>query len=182
MKKAIGLLEYRSIARGIKAADTVVKSAQVELLQAAPVCPGKFLVLFSGDVGSIQSALATGVAAGEEVLIDRFMLANVHEGVFPALAGTAAVQATGALGVIETFSAAAAIVAADLAAKAAQVELVEIRLARGMGGKSFLTMSGDVGSVQVAVESVVKILEPDGMLVDQAVIPAPHPELWQQLV
>ncbi|MHB1653853.1 MAG: BMC domain-containing protein [Desulfitobacteriaceae bacterium] len=181
-KKAIGLLEYRSIARGVVSADTVVKAAEVELLQASSVCPGKFLVLIAGDVGSVQSAMEIGKVIGEGVLIDHFMLANVHESVFPALSATASVKPEGALGIVETFTAAAAVVAGDVAAKAAQIDLIEIRLARGMGGKSFLTFSGDVGSVQVAVDAVVRSLTPEGTLVDQAVIPNPHADLWQQLI
>ncbi|KLU62770.1 BMC domain protein [Peptococcaceae bacterium CEB3] len=85
VKKGIGLLEYCSMTRGIVGADTVVKAAGVEFLEAATVCPGKFLVLFAGDVGSVQSTMEAGIAAGAGVLIDRFLLANVHEAVFPAL-------------------------------------------------------------------------------------------------
>lgn len=182
MKKAVGLLEYRSVTRGMVCADTVVKAAGVELLQAATVCPGKFLVLIAGDVGSVQSAIESGTVIGEDVLIDQFILANVHDAVFPALNATSNVNPEGALGIIETFTAAAAVVAADIAAKTAQVELIEIRLARGLGGKSFVTFNGDVGSVTVAVEAVTKAFAEEGTLVDQAVIPNPHRELWQHLV
>ncbi len=182
MKKAVGLLEFKSIARGMVAADAMVKAAQVELLQATVVCPGKFLVLVAGDVGSVRSSLEAGTAVGEGTLIDEFFLANVHEDVFPALSATSPVEAQGSLGIVETFSAAAAVVAGDVAAKAANVQLVEIRLARGMGGKSFLTFSGDVGSVTFAIEAVEKAIAPEGMLFEKAVIPAPHRELWQQLV
>ena len=183
MKKAVGLLECKSIARGIKVADAMIKTAEVDLLQASPVCPGKFLVLIAGNVSPVESALKAGVAISEGVIIDEFLLANVHEKVFPALLATNAVQPEGhSLGVIETFSAAAAIVAGDMVVKAAQVELIEIRLARGMGGKSFVTFFGDVGSVTVAVEVVEKAISQDGMLVETAVIPAPYRELWQKLV
>jgi microcompartment protein CcmL/EutN len=181
MKKAIGLFEYKSIARGIKAADAMIKTAKVDLLQASPVCPGKFLVLIAGDVSSVQSALKTGAAIGEGVVIDEFLLANVHEMVFPALLATNQVEPKGSLGIIETFSAAAAVVAGDVAVKAAQVELIEIRLARGMGGKSFVTFCGDVGSVTAAVQAVEKAIAPDGMLVETAIIPAPYRELWEQI-
>ncbi|KLU62899.1 BMC domain protein [Peptococcaceae bacterium CEB3] len=182
MKKAIGLLEYRSVTRGIVGADTVVKAAGVELLQAATVCPGKFLVLFAGDVGSVQSAMEAGTAAGAGVLIDHFLLANVHEAVFPALSATSLVEPKGALGVIETFTAAAAVVAGDIAVKTAQVDLVEIRLARGLGGKSFVTICGDVGSVAIAVEAASKTLAAEGTLLDKAVLAAPHPDVWGRLV
>ena len=182
MKQAIGLLEIKSIARGMVAADAMVKAAQVELLQASAVCPGKFLVLVAGDVGSVQSSLETGASAGEGVVIDQFFLANVHEAVFPALTATSPVEPKGSLGIVETFSAAAAVVAGDVAAKAAKVDLLEIRLARGMGGKSFITMSGDVASVTFALEAVEKAIAPEGMLVEKAVIPAPHRELWLQII
>ena len=49
-----------------------------------------------------------------------------------------------ALGILEFFSVTGAIIAADAAAKAANVSLIEIRLGTGIGGKSFVTFTGDV--------------------------------------
>ncbi|KLU62769.1 BMC domain protein [Peptococcaceae bacterium CEB3] len=83
---------------------------------------------------------------------------------------------------IETFTAAAAVVAGDIAVKTAQVDLIEIRLAHGLGGKSFVTFCGDVGSVAMAVEAASKALAAEGTLLDKAVVAAPHLEVWGKLV
>jgi len=86
------------------------------------------------------------------------------------------------LGIIECFSVASLIVAADTAAKAAGVELIEVRTAMGIGGKSFVTMTGDVSSVKAAVEAGVATLSEKGMLVEMAIIPSPHPHLKSSLL
>ena len=182
MENAVGLLEWKSIARGIKATDTLLKTATVDLLQAGPVCPGKYIALFGGEVGAVQSALeAARLDSGGDV-IDELMLARVDPSVFPALAGTTEVHEQAALCVMETFSAAAAIRAADTAVKAAIVQLMEIRIARGMGGKAIVLFSGEVGAVKAAAEAAAKTAMDSGLLVGYEVIPAPDPALWQKLL
>ena len=105
MKKAIGMLEIRSIVRGIRAADSMAKAADVELLTADSICPGKFLAVIGGSVGAVDSALAVGEAAAEGEVVDRFFLANCHEAVFPAITGSVEPpQEPSALGLVETFS------------------------------------------------------------------------------
>lgn len=180
-KKAIGLLECRSIAQGIEAADTMVKTAGVDLLQATPVCPGKFIVIIGGMVSAVNSSIEAGRSRAEDTLIDSFVLANVHEAVFPALSGATDISEPEALGIIETFSVASAIVAADTAVKAAGIELLDIRIARGMGGKSYVLMNGDIGSVSAAVDSV-KGSAQDGLLVAASVIPRPDPQIWKSII
>ena len=86
------------------------------------------------------------------------------------------------LGVIETFSVAASVVAADTAVKAASVELVEIRAAIGLGGKSFVILNGDVADIRTAVERGVERAREDGTLVYSIVIPAPRKELLDALL
>ena len=41
----------------------------------------------------------------------------------------------------------------ELAAKAADVRLMEVRLGLGIGGKSFVTLSGEVAAVQSAIDA-----------------------------
>ena len=60
MIRTIGILESNSIAKGIEAADIVLKTADVSLLYARPVCPGKYSVLFHGDVAAVQASLESG--------------------------------------------------------------------------------------------------------------------------
>ena len=86
------------------------------------------------------------------------------------------------MGIIETFSISSLIVAADTAAKAGDVELIEIRPGMGIGGKSFVTLTGDVSSVKASVEAGVALASEKGMLVEQVVIPSPHHNLKQYLL
>lgn len=181
MKKSIGLIEFRSIPRGIEASDTMLKSGDVRLILSTALCPGKFVTLISGDVGAVKSSLAAGKSVGAGDVVDDLVLANVHESVFPALSGTTVISEFKALGVVETFSCPSIVIAADAAAKAASVQLIEVRLARGLGGKGFLTLTGDVGAVQAAVSAAEGVVAGDGLLSGSVVIPAPHPELLDAL-
>jgi microcompartment protein CcmL/EutN len=182
MVKCIGMLEFRSITEGLQAADKMVKTAKVDLLQAMPVCPGKFVAIVAGDVSSVRSAIDAGKNSASDGIIDELLLANVHDAVIPAISGVSEILHKNALGIIETFSVASAILAADTAAKAAVVELIEVRTARGMGGKSVVYMTGDVGAVMAAVDAVKGQILDKGMLVNAEVIPSPASELWNHLV
>ena len=71
----------------------------------------------------------------------------------------------------------AAIEAADAAAKAASVTLVEIRIGRGMGAKAFFSFLGEVADVHAAAEAARAVVAPRGLLVDIAEITGPHPDL-----
>ena len=182
MKKALGLLEMKNIAKGIQAADAMLKAANVELITAQPLCPGKYIVMVSGDVGAVQSAVRSGKASsGEDNVVDEFLLPNPHADIFPALSGCTNVKTMRALGIIETYSVASAVKAADAAAKAAAIDLLEVRLARGMGGKAVVSLTGDVGAVTAAIRAGGDTVKNTGFLVDQLIIPAPHQGLHGSL-
>lgn len=182
MLRAIGMVEFNSIARGIEAADFMVKTANVELIICNTVCPGKYLVMVGGDVAAVQSSVRVGIERGKETVVDDFVLPNVHPSVFPAINCASAVSELRALGVIETFSTAALVVAADAAAKAAEVELIEIRPGMGIGGKSFVTMTGDVAAVKVSIEAGAATAQEKGQLVNSVVIPSPSRLIHQAIL
>ncbi len=171
--QAIGLVEFNSIAKGIEAADAMVKTAMVDLLAANPICPGKYMALVSGDVAAVQSAVKAGVKVGAQAVVDDFIIPNVHPGVFPAITSTGEIPELQALGIIETFTVASLIITADACAKAAEVDLIEIRLGSGIGGKSFVTLTGDVAAVKAAVEAGSAMAADNGLLVEKVVIPSP---------
>ena len=95
--------------------------------------------------------------------------------------GAPAQAPQGALGIIETFSGASAIQAADAAIKAASVEILDLRISRGMGGKGFVMLTGHVGDVTASVEAGSRYAKEQGLLVGTSVIAAPHEELWKYL-
>ena len=179
--KAIGLIELSSVAKGVECADNMIKAASVELLMARAACPGRYLAMVAGDTGSVQSAVESGREDAGEFLVDWFVIPNVHPAVFPALSCAVPAPLTGALGIIETYSTASCIMASDAAAKAADVALAEIRCATGLAGKSFVTMTGDVGSVRAAVDAGVASILDTGLIMSHVVIPSPSREVYASL-
>ena len=182
MKQAIGMVEYKTVSSGMRAADRMVKTADVEILQADTVCPGKYMVIISGDLSAVRASVDAAIVLDGELLIDSFVLGNPHESIFTALYGSTEIEAPDALGILETFSAAAAIVAADIAAKTALVELIELRLAKGMSGKSYLFITGEVAAVTAAIEKAREAIKDDGTYLDSAVIPRPDKNLWKSIL
>ena len=179
--EAIGLVELNSIAAGIHTADEMVKVAPVTLIAAMTICPGKYISLVGGEVSAVESSVKKGVEVGKEWVVDSLFIPNIHPDVFPAIMGTAKVDMIKAIGMIETFSVAAAIVAGDGAAKAAKVRLIDLRLAQGLAGKSYVTMTGDVSDVTAAVEAGVALVRESGMVVNSVVIPRPHQDFKAKL-
>jgi microcompartment protein CcmL/EutN len=74
------------------------------------------------------------------------------------------------------------VTAADVAVKTSDVTLVEIRLARGLGGKAFALVNGDVAAVQASVESAVKEHKEEGMIAKSVVIPSIHKDLLNAIM
>ena len=181
-KNSIGLIELTSIAAGFQAADAMLKASDVDLLLSRSICSGKYMVMVRGEVGAVQAAVASGNTAGSFSVIDCFTIANLHESVFPAIAGSVKVERLNALGILESFSVASLIEGADAAAKAADVELIEVRLAMALGGKAFVTMTGNVAAVQAAVDAGAQVVGQKGMLVNKVVIPHPRPELLTEMI
>ncbi len=182
MIRAIGLVEFVSIAKGIEAADAMLKAANIELLDAKPVCPGKYIVLICGDVSAVENSVRAGKNIGEGSVVDDFVIPNVHPAVIKAISFATNVEELQALGVIESFAIASLIVSADAAVKTGEVDLIEVRVGMGIGGKSFVTLTGDVGAVKSAINAGSEACREKGMLVETVVIPSPHKELKSSIL
>jgi len=179
MGPCIGLLELCSVARGVEVANALLWEAEVELLFSSPVQPGKYVMLFTGPVDDVRAAMRCGEEVAGKDVVDRLLIQQVHEQVEAALRrrGGHLDGVLDAIGVVETTTVAAAIVAADLALKAASVDLLDLRIANGLGGKSFLTLVGEVSDVRSSVAAGAQSAEQGGLLARQVVIPRPHPDL-----
>ena len=177
MAIAIGMVEFSSIARGIYAADQMVKISEVEIVTAQTICPGKYIALVEGDVPAVQDSVHIGEKFAGEYFVDSLVIPNVHHGIFPAITGATMPEHVTALGIFETFSVATMITAADQILKAAELEAIEIRLGTGLGGKSFFTFTGDVAAVETGVEAGRGVAETKGLMVDAEVIPSPSDRL-----
>ncbi len=179
---ALGVLEYTSIARGIDSADQMVKTAEVKPLFFKTICPGKYITAVHGYVAAVTAAVEAGRETGGTAVVDGFILANVHEQILWALSGAVDHRDLNALGVIETYSAASIVLAADAAAKAAAVTILDIHLAMGLGGKGYAYMTGDIAAVQAAVQAGADIAGADGLLVATTTIARPAQHVWDQIL
>jgi microcompartment protein CcmL/EutN len=183
---AVACVELNRISRGFTVCDAMLKVAPVTLLEASPLCPGKYLIVVGGDVASVESSLEVGLAEGGTTVIDKLFLARADRQVFPALVGEAkgrlAFEAGDSLGIIETCSAASAILAADAACKAAEVRLYDCHIAQGLGGKGYLYFFGDLNAVEASAEAGGAVISPAGLLVGVEVIPNPDASLVERLV
>lgn len=175
MPVAIAAVETSSIAQGTVVGDAMLKTADVELIEASTLSPGKYWVLIGGAVAPVRAALERGRAVAADTLLDHLLIPALHEGVLPALRGIAPRSDDDALGVIETHTAAAAVLAADTAVKAARVVIRDLRLANGIGGKGVVFVSGAVSDVQAAVAAGRAPAESRGLLARAVVIPRLHP-------
>ena len=182
MAKAIGMVECNTVSTGFKAADDMAKAADVDILQAEVTCPGKFVILVTGELSAVTASVESAAQRYSSKIIDTFVLGNPHESIFPAIYGTAQPEKIDALGILETYDVAALIVAADYAAKTAIVDLVELRLAKGMCGKSYMTLTGSVSAVQAAIDKAKDEAGDRGMFLDSSVIARPSEKLIKYIL
>lgn len=181
-RNSIGLIELSSIAAGFAVTDAMLKAADVELVLARTICSGKYMVLVRGNVADVEAAVQAGKSAGDFSLVDTFIIPNVHDDLFPAMSGISHVTQLESLGILEAFSVASLIEGADAMAKAARVQLIEVRLAMALGGKAFATITGSVSSVRSALEAGAQAVGRKGLLVNKVLIPNPRPELLREMI
>ncbi len=177
---ALGMIEYKSVARGIYSCDAMVKKAPVRIIETHPVCPGKYITIICGEVADVEEAMKAGLESGKDMVIADLFLPRVHEDIIPALSAAVKIETFGAIGIIETFSVAVCVLAADIAAKATPVQLVELRLANGLGGKGYFVMTGELADVEASLEAAKQYAAKEGMLAACELIPLPHPDLIEK--
>lgn len=182
MEKAIGMVEFTSIARGIYTADQMVKISEVEIVTAVTSCPGKYIAIVHGDVASVENSVQVGEKEAGEYFVDSIIIPNVDPHVFPAIVGATMPDRIQAVGIMESFSIATMIIAADAILKAAELQPIELRLGNGIGGKAYFTFTGDVAAVKAGIDSGIAIAGEKGLLVNAEVIPSPSERLIPSLM
>lgn len=74
--QALGLIETKGLLPAIEAADVMLKTAQVELVERTFVGGGLVTITVTGDVGAVKAAVEAGVAAVEN--IGHLLLVSQH--------------------------------------------------------------------------------------------------------
>jgi len=172
----LGALELTSIATGYLATDRMLKKAPIRILDAGAYCPGKFLILFTGDLASVEEALAIGVDATGTSLFDSILIPNLIPAVVHAINRTVDIRMKDTIGVLESFSAVALIKAVNEALKAVEITVESVNLLNGLGGKAFAVFTGELSDIQSALE-VGRRLIGDDMFVAASIIPQVSGEL-----
>ena len=84
--------------------------------------------------------------------------------------------------IIETFSVASAIKAADAAVKEADLDIIRVHVAMAIGGKGIVVMTGDIAPLEAAVHPAIEAIKADGMLAGYVLIKNPHEEVLRDLI
>ena len=155
---ALALLEFESIAGGVRVADTMVKRSPIALLRCGTIHPGRFLALVGGSVASTEEAYRAGVdrAEADRVLRDAILLSDVHPELHDAVLGDRRELAGDALLVLETTASPALLAAVDAAVKGTPVAIGEVRLADDLGGRGLAFLTGALNDLTAAGEICVE--------------------------
>ncbi|KAJ52582.1 PduT-like ethanolamine utilization protein [Clostridium tetanomorphum] len=181
MIKTIGMIELRSIAKGIEATDFMVKASQVEVVFSRTVCPGKYIILISGDVAEVEEAINKGLSISENYVVDKLILPSIYNGLLDGIKGKIIILDFDSIGIMEFSNISSSIVAADISCKSGNVNLLRLRLGMGIGGKSYFIISGDVSSVKEALEAASHGINKK-KLISKVLIPSPDKELFKNLI
>lgn len=173
----IGILELSSIAEGFMTLDTVVKESPVTILKAEVINPGKYLIMITGDVASVETAMDAGINAAGKSIIDHILLTNPDCQIIPAIKSCRAPVEWDAIGLLETNSVAAAVEAADICVKEADIHIVGIVTGNEAGGKALLKISGAIGDIDTAMSSAVAVVSAKGQLCRDVILPGPHSDI-----
>lgn len=173
---ALAVIELDSIARGFVVADALLKRARAKIGLAEPVTPGKFLLLFGGELGEVEESFRAAVEAAGTSLLDQLLLPQAAARLVAGLRGRFHGGQEESLGFVETQTVASAVRSADAALKRAEVFLTRLHLARGIGGKGYYGLAGSLHMVQAALEAAASAIDAP-LLVTTELIQRPHPEL-----
>ncbi len=178
----IGFLEYISIGKGIEAADLISKNTEINILLSAPNCPGRYQILFDGGVGAVKEAVELAKGIADFNFLDSLIIPRIDDKVISALYSPDVSSITDTIGVFETMTMTSSIEGADIMVKTSDVQIVELRLGKGLAGKSYVIITGTVQSVQSAMDAALESVKDRGVLISSVVIPSFNPELIRHLI
>ena len=81
MFKSVGVIELKSIPKGVEATDAALKSAGVEMVSAHPACPGKYEIILTGSISNVQAAVDHVRAKFENYVIDSSVMGRDRKSV-----------------------------------------------------------------------------------------------------
>lgn len=182
MNKSIGALEFRSISKGIEVSNEIIKKSEVEIIFFKTICPGKFLVIVTGDEGEVDEAIMYGETIGEGTIVDSFRVHAVSTPIIEAFRNKySSKEVAGALGIMETSKVCAGIKALDKALKSSDIKLVKMQLAFGIGGKLVYIVTGTLSSIEYGLREGKEVLTKSEHA-NISIIPSPSRDMTKHLL
>jgi microcompartment protein CcmL/EutN len=150
---ALAMLDVADIPPGLRALDALAKEAPVSVLGAGTIQCGRYLILFAGEVEPVRFAFRKACEALGPALYDQVLLPHAERRLVPAISdGAVRWPAPGdTLGALQAGSSPTMLAAVDGALKGTEVELIQLRAADGLGGKSIAMLWGETHAVEAAV-------------------------------
>jgi len=152
----LAALELRSVPAGLVALDALVKEVEVALRFAGDVDPSRFLLIFEGDLASVELGLARAIEVGGQDVLESLLLPRAHALLRAALVGDFTPPSEPAtdelsIGVVQCHTVISTLAAADRALKAAEVSLLRLRVATELAGQGHVVVSGEQYDVEAAL-------------------------------
>ena len=133
-------------------------------------------------VSAVKNSIDVVEEQSGNFIIDSVAIPNIYPQLFAGLNGTSEVKDLRSIGIIETLTAPSIIWAADAAVKATEVDIIEVRIARALGGKNICMINGELSDVRESVGTGIQYPEEKGFLVHSEVIAAPHKDLYRAIM
>ena len=174
-------LDLLHVPAGLAALDAVCKEAQVAVLFAGDIDPGRFLLIFTGDLAAVEASLHKGVAEAGDALLESLLLPQAHDSLHAALHGQFAdsqgvLRDELALGTLHAHTPLALLAALDRALKVADVSLLRLRLASELAGQGHAVLAGEQFDVEAALHAAQSGM-PAGVVLQARLIARPASEV-----
>lgn len=182
MSKSIGAIEFKSIAKGIEISNEIVKKSLVEVLYLKSICPGKFLIIISGDTSYVNEAIDYGIAKGCNYIVDSFIINVINEEIINGLKHKyKKLKNISSIGILETNKVCSGLKALDKTLKSSDVTLIKLQLSFAIGGKLVYIVSGDLSSLEYGINEGISILRKND-IVNKSIIQSVDDQIIKSLI
>lgn len=182
MGKCVGIIEFKSVSKGIEASNEMVKLSNVEIIMLKSTCIGKFVTIVTGEETEVQGAIDNGADLAGKFLLDYYVISSISESIIDALKNKyVKKEITDAMAIMETRNICKGLKALDETLKSGDCTLVQLQVAFTLGGKLIYIVTGPVSSLQSGIDSAVDALE-ENEVVNASVVASPSPDLIKSLL
>jgi hypothetical protein len=163
---SLACLEIRSIARGYQVLNLLSENSGLEILEASPVDAQRFLILVEGEQAKLAKAVDEVTRRAQSHFLDYEFLPSPQPALKQAIYSLQQVEIGDSLLVVETDTASRILSCAQLLMNENNLQLVEIKVGRGLRGQGlgfFTGKNSDALNGKAAVEALLKGMNRNGI-------------------